>query len=273
MTAEAEIENVVSPLVSLRLTVSNAPWRLGPAWAVGAGLLAMGGSLSGSALPLRVVGAACLADLAWGVLWSPHAAGSGRFFLPPLPFVSCDSPLARGLRELSRMTRGMRWQELATALAIIIGLSLLLGWQALALSGLAVAVAFGAAGREASRGPAHLLRMVLMFGLPWALGMSVGASATGVNWTRAMMLGSAWMLVVWGQVRSNGRLHWLVWMGQGSVLAVLAWFRVPWAALLVAALLATPTVWMAAQGGSRAVIAKCAPWWWIAMWVSAIGMR
>ena len=57
------------PLIGLGRSVSPGVWRIGPAWAVLAGALASGAPLLGNAVPLRLVGAAILADSAWGVLW------------------------------------------------------------------------------------------------------------------------------------------------------------------------------------------------------------
>ena len=107
------------PLIGLRIAASPYLWRLGPAWAVVAGVIAGGAPLLDGAGLLRLLGAVVLADSAWGAVWGP-VAGTGadgrgpsvdakRTDGWPLPYM-CPGGPADSLRA---MIPGARWHDLA----------------------------------------------------------------------------------------------------------------------------------------------------------------
>lgn len=278
------------PLIGLGISVGSGVWRIGPAWAVFAGALASGAPLLGDAMPLRLVGAAILADSVWGVLWRltaaddaeplSRASGGDR-----LPYFQPQSPAGRAFGMLHDIAPGASWRELMAALALTGVLSLLLGAPALALSALAYAVIMWAwiLGR-AEKQPA-VCDALLNIGLPWLLGMLLTREASQLPSSvppllPGVMLGSAFTALQWGARRtylSNGSRTFAVWFGQAAVVVVLAGLEQPWALVLVAALLLPPAMWLwrsrAMASGVEGVLCLSAPWWLAGMLISAVALR
>ena len=278
------------PLIGLGVSVGPGVWRIGPAWAVLAGALASGAPLLGDAMPLRLVGAAILADSAWGVLWRLTAADDAdrsnqRAADDHLPYFQPQSPAGRALGMLHDMAPGASWRELTTALVLSGILGLLLGVPALVLSVVAYAVilwawALGRAGKE----PA-VCDALLNVGLPWLLGLLLVRDA--VQWQVAapmllpgLVLGVAFTTLQWGARRaylSNGSRMVAVWLGQAAVLLALIGVEQPWVLVLVAVLSLPPAMWLwrsraLAMGVERA-LRQGNPWWLAAMLLSAAALR
>ena len=278
------------PLIGLSVSIGPSVWRIGPAWAVLAGALASGVPLLGDDMPLRLVGAAILADSVWGVLWRLTAADDTERLDKSagddhLPYFQPQSPAGRALGMLHDIAPGVSWRELMAALVLTGVLGLLLGVSTLVLSVVTYAVilwawALGRAGKQ----PA-LCDALLSVGLPWLLGLLLARDA--VQWPVAMplllpgvVMGVAFTTLQWGAHRaylSLGSRMFVVWLGQAAVVVALIGLDQPWALVLVVALLLPPAMWLwrsraLAMGVDRA-LRQSGPWWLAAMLLSAVALR
>jgi len=278
------------PLIGLSISVDPGVWRIGPAWAVLAGALASGAPLFGDAVPLRLVGAAILADSVWGVLWRLTAANdadrSNQLAEDEhLPYFQPHSPAGRALGMLRDIAPGASWRELTTALVLTGVLGLLLGVSALVLSAVAyVVILWGWALGHAGKQPAAC-DALLNVGFPWLLGAVLVRDAA--QWSGAapvllpgVVMGVAFTTLQWGTRRaylSNGSRVFAVWLGQAAVLLALIGSGQPWALGLVAALFLPPAMWLwrsSAMGmGVERVLRQSGPWWLAAMLLSAVALR
>jgi hypothetical protein len=280
------------PLIGLSVSVDPVVWRIGPAWAVLAGALASGAPLLGDAVPLRLVGAAILADSAWGVLWRLTAADDADRAnqvaeADHLPYFRPQSPAGRVLGMLRNIAPGASWRELTIALVLTGVLGLLLGALALALSAVAYVVivwawALGRAGKQ----PA-ICDALLNVGLPWLLGLILARDA--LQWSGivsvplpGIVMGLAFTTLQWGARRaylSNGSRMFAIWFGETAVLLALIAVEQPWMWILMitAALFLPPAMWLwrssvMAEGVERA-LRQSGPWWLAAMLLSAVALR
>lgn len=241
----------------MRLAVSRAVFRLGPAWSVVAGAIAIGVLRPEAPGLLRVLTAAVLVDLAWGAIRQviPIAPAAASPAMPTvqvapavgvLPFAQPDAPLARWLAALTpaypldlifdraadapvstpQVTSGA-WQGVLVISGLALVLSLLLGWPAVVLTLVALATIWMAAatGRRGEfPGLAHAL---LDVGWPWLLGMSLAAGelagADGSAYWAAvrpgLLLAGAFTMLQWGMYRGR---H--IAQVQPEATPVLAWF-------------------------------------------------
>jgi len=255
-----------------------------------AGALASGAPLLGDAVPLRLVGAAILADSAWGVLWrltaadeadrSNRLAEDGR-----LPYFQPQSPAGRALGMLRDIAPGASLREVTTALVLTGVLGLLLGVSAVVLSVVALAVILWAwALSRAGKQPA-ICDALLNVGLPWMLGWTLARYALQWSDTAPVLLpaaavGVAFTALQWGTRRaylSNGGRMFAAWLGQAAVLLALIGIEQSWVLVLAAALFLLPAMWLwrsraMAMGVERA-LQQSGPWWLAAMLLSAIALR
>lgn len=185
----------------MRLSVSRAVLRLGPAWSVVAGAVAVGALRPDAGALLRVLTAAILADLAWGAIrqtipvnvTADHVAVAAQDVQPPsaaapavgfLPYAQAGAPLARWLVALTpaqpvdvvlraggALTGAWQGVLIVTVLAFV--LSLLLGWPALLLTGCALATIWLAAALARRGDQPALAHACLDSAWPWLLGMSL----------------------------------------------------------------------------------------------------
>lgn len=261
------------PLVRLHIVPSRLLWRIGPAWAVLAGALVAGAPLLAADALFRLTAAAVLADLLWGALRqsgpAPQSGQAAAQSAPAaLPYARPDAPLAAFLTGLSgHQADPLRapWQGLLLSLALIGGLSVLLGPAAMLLSVAALLVWGG----WRVLGGAAFGDAVLDVALPWLLGASLAGRAA-FAWP-VWALAGAFTLLQWGALRAQGGRAALGWLGQGAVLAVLIALRQPWALASVAMLLAPATWWLAAR--RPGALAYALPWWWGAMMIAALTTR
>jgi hypothetical protein len=278
------------PLIGLGVFVGPGVWRIGPAWAVLAGALASGAPLLGDVVPLRLVGAALLADSAWGVLWRLTAADDGE--RPHqlaeddhLPYFQPQSPAGRALGMLHDIAPGASWRDLTTALVLTGVLSLLLGVPALVLSVVAYAVALWAWALARSGKQPAACDALLNVGLPWLLGLVLARDAMQWGGTAhvaipGVVMGVAFTTLQWGTRRaylSDGSRMFAVWLGQAAVLLALISVEQPWALVLVAGLLLPPAMWLwrsrALATGVERALRQSGPWWLAAMLLSAVALR
>lgn len=304
------------PLVQMRLAVSRAVFRLGPAWSVVAGAIAVGALRPEAPGLLRVLTAAVLADLAWGAIRQviPIVPAAASLAMPTaqvaptagvLPFARPDAPLARWLAALTpaypldstfggaadarvptpQVLSGA-WQGVLVISGLALILSMLLGWPAVALTLVALATIWVAAATGRRGEFPALAHALLDVGWPWFLGMSLAAGELagaegGANWTvvrPGLLLAAAFTVLQWGMYRGRhaaqvqpGGTPVLAWFGQFGVLALLIVMRSPWAVACVAALLATPSIWLARM--RPGTWAGAMPWWWAASFVAAFAVR
>lgn len=271
----------VGPVIRLRVSLLRSPWRMGPAWAVLAGALAGGVSLHDSGTLLGLIGSIILADSAWGGLWRLTPAGSSAPGIgdPVLhwPYAQPDAPAARALRSLGRIVPGATAQELAAAVLLTGGLSLLLGMPALLLSLLAVATAMAAWVLADHGGKPALAYALLAVGLPWLLGAILAAGGRAVWPANGLVLAAAFTVLQWGIYRAYLSAHgstWAAWLGQCVVLLVLIGLRQPGVTAIVAALFLLPSWCLLRPAGDRAqALAAGAPWWWAAALLAAVVIR
>ena len=278
------------PLIGFGISIGPGVWRIGPAWAVLAGALASGAPLLGDAMPLRLVGAAILADSVWGVLWRLTAADDADRANQlaedeRLPYFQPQSPAGRALGMLHDIAPGASWRELMAALALTGVLSLLLGVPALVLSILAYAVILWAwALGRADKQPA-VCDALLNVGLPWLLGLLLARDAFQLPVTMPPLLpgvtmGVAFTALQWGARRaylSEGSRTFAAWFGQAAVLVALVGLEQPWVLVLVAALLLPPAMWLwrsrVMASGVEEALRQSGPWWLAGMLLSAVALR
>lgn len=254
------------------------------------------------ATPLRLIGAAVLADSLWGLLWRLMAADAGTLSAEPmaaplLPYYQARSPAGGALRLIRHMIAGGSWHELFVALASAALLSLLLGLPALVLTIIAWAT-MGWAWLlvQSGRRPAAC-DALLNVGWPWLLGWSLlvfspsllapfppsplaSPPKLGEGLGPGWELGLAFTLLQWGARRadlSDGRRMAAIWLGQASVLAVLIG-RQQIAALALSVLLLVPSWWHLCRAARhetdlKDALARSHPWWLTAMLLSAFLLR
>lgn len=288
----------VGPLIGLRIWIGPGIWRIGPAWAVLAGALTSGAALSADAMPLRLVGAALLADSMWGVLWRMTALAPATQADPPaetigLPYYRQTSPAGRFLRPLQRISGGAGWPELFASLAAALILGLLLGAPALILTAAAWAITLWSwlliqAGRRPAAGDA-----LLNVGLPWLLGWAIATPAIPVaaaqlldgvheplrsmNAPSGLLLGLAFVIQEWGIRRTSlaqGQRLIGFWVGQAAVPVALIGLHQAPIVIVVAALL-LPGAWLFWRVGRGQValavaLSHSGPWRLAAMLTAAL---
>ncbi len=222
----------------MRLAVSRAVFRLGPAWSVVAGAIAVGALRPEAPGLLRVLTAAVLADLAWGAIRQviPIVPVAASLAMPTaqvaptvgmLPFARPDAPLARWLAALTpayplgstfggaadaqvptpQVSSGA-WQGVLVISGLALVLSLLLGWPAVALTLVALATIWVAAATGRRGEFPALAHALLDVGWAWLLGMSLVAGELagaegGANWTvvrPGLLLAAAFTVLQVGHV-------------------------------------------------------------------------
>lgn len=268
-------------LVQLRIAPGRMICRIGPAWAVLAGAVAVGVPLSAADVLLRLAAAVVLADLLWGVLRRvipdrPSPDGTTVRRLPSVPYGHPDAPLTRFLQAVGtgEQAAAVPWLGWVSGLVFALALSLLLGVYALALTFLAVAVML-LARALALRGSRPALCLALLdVALPGLLGaMLVWPKAGAGPW---LGLALAFTLLQWGWHRarlSAGLRPVGVWVGQVAVLAMLILLQQPAACVVCALLFAPPMWWLARRLEVGVALLRGLPWWWAALLLTAWVVR
>ncbi len=271
------------PLVRLHVTLSRAPWRIAPAWAVLAGALAVGSPVSQPAFALRVVAAVVLGDMAWGLLrrsWVTSVISASADPAPRVefPYSQDDAPLSRALRALTLI--GLTWHGALAGLIVLLGGGLLIGLPAVALS--VVAVFIGVQSwSTARRGVTPAVSMALLdVLLPWLLGMfAVGWACADapLRWP-PLFVALGFTVLQWAMLHAAtsraGQRSLANEIGIIAVLSVLVALRMPWAAAVVAVLLAPVAYWFHADEHDGGSISACSgPWALLAILVAALALR
>lgn len=288
----------VGPLIGLRIRIRSGIWRIGPAWAVLAGAMASDAALLADATPLRLVGAALLADAMWGALWrmtalAPAAQDDPAPELVRVPYYQQMSPAGRFLRQLRHLSGDADWPELVASIAAALILGALLGVPALILTIAAWAITLwgwflARAGRRSA-----VCDALLNVGLPWLLGFAImmpTLPTSGGPWLDGgpglspavkalpgLLLGLAFSIQEWGIRRaclSAGRRQIGLWLGMAAVPAMLIGLHQTPIVILTAVLL-LPGAWLCwratrLQGGVHAALARSGPWRLAAMLTAAM---
>lgn len=274
------------PLVRLHVSLSRAPWRIAPAWAVLAGALAVGSPDPQPALALRVAAAVVLGDIAWGLLRRSEATGAviadaAQMRRAELPYSKDDAPLSRALRALA--LNGVTWHGLLASFIFLLGGGFLIGLPALTLS--MVAVLIGIVSRSSTRrGVAPALSMALLdVLLPWLLGMFAVGWRLGdvVSRWPPLLVALGFTILQWSTVQAaasrTGRRSLAVGTGIAAVLGILFALHMPWTAAAVAVLLAPVVNWFHDAEREDASVSVCSaragPWALISLFVAALSLR
>jgi hypothetical protein len=264
--------------MGMRIWLSRSPWRLGAAWAAIAGALASGGltwqGLDWIHLALLVF----LTDPVWGGVWSvwvERQRGIGEevhdpVTRPPVPYLRPGSPAARLLGWMGAdQTLVVTWRLGFPALLTAILISLILGWQALSATGVALILCFvGWIARRLYGLPGLWAQALLTIGLPWILGhvmytplrpLAGGLALAFVLWQRAALGIQGGERCAW----------WLLGMAQVGAAATLVVARHPMGVAGLA-LMAMPVWWIrAAQEVEPSMaLARSQVWWWLALLLS-----
>lgn len=274
------------PLVRLHISLSRAPWRIAPAWAVLAGALAVGSPVSQPALAFRLVAAVVLGDMAWGLVRRSAATGvvtadAAQLRRVGLPYSEDDAPLSYFLRVLA--SSGVTWHGLLAGIVFLIGGGLLIGPPAVTLSLLAVLIG-ALSWSSAKRGVTPAVSMALLdVLLPWLLGMFAVGWSYGDASSRwpPLLVALSFTVLQWSTVhattRETGRRGLAMGAGALAVFGTLVALRLPWAAAAVAVLLAPVAYWfldVERKGGSvSAFSVRAGPWVLISLFVAALSLR
>jgi hypothetical protein len=277
------------PLVDVRLVLARNPWRIGPAWAVLGGALAVGAPLWGDGSLLRLLAAILLAELAWGAFFRLCLAGgsSAETTRAVLPYAQPGAPVAQLAGALAgRAVDGALrpgWYDLGVGLLLAGVLGAVLGRTALLLSGVALLLGLGA-WLLASRGaPAVFFAALMGVALPWMLGVGLAGDAMqrpGMPAWGVLLMGTAFALLKWGALRAgapDGRRHGVLWVGQAAVIAVGMALHLPWLVAIIGGLFLAPALRLGRHTetpeGLINRMEQCEPWWWAAMLVASIALR
>jgi hypothetical protein len=284
--------------VRLDAVLQTSRLGLGPGWAVVCGVMASG-RFTWSGRGLLLAGLAIfLADGVWATLWAAivetnWAAMAARWHASPpplrqsrLPYVQSGAPGDRAARWLAHLASwwqadlqplaGSTVSSSLIGLALGSGLSVILGWPTLALSGAALAlIQIGLVVNRASGQPVPVVKAILQIGLAWLAGhVAFGP----LSWLSVFMAAAftttyAGGLSLLEQPGGLAAWRWPQW----AAAALLFITRHPLAALTLlftsfAQLLLEPALTKQARDGAW-FIASSQAWLMIAMAIAALTIR
>ncbi len=280
-------------LIRINIPTRDRSLWLGPAWSVICGLIASGSIVwQGQALLVSIL-AVLLADGFWATVWwtlieidwtdmlarwpeveighTPHA----------LPFTRSGSAADRLLNWLARSRAWLRsivWPERGSAILstlVAIGLaiifSILIGWQALALSLAALALTqLALLTRKLSASIVSIIHGLLAVGLAWLLGHAAFNQITYLSLGMALLFSISYSGVIEVIRLEKSTRRWL--LPQVLIVAILAVLQMPIAAFALIAVLVAQSLLSTVMHGS--LFARSAQWWlMIAMLIAALAIR
>lgn len=234
---------------------------------------------------MRVVAAVVLGDMAWGLLRRSGSSGAiiahaGQMQRVNLPYSQEDAPLSRSFRALT--LNGMTWQGVLAGLGFALGGGLLIGIPAVVLSvlaGLLTVMAWASTRRGGTSAAYAALLDVL---LPWLLGMAaVGWAHTDFPRWQPFVVALGFTVLQWGMLcavayPTRGQTAALR-TGVLAVFCELVALRMPWAAAVVAVLLAPLVYWFGDVEREDNLLplrlTRAGPWVLVALFVSALALR
>jgi hypothetical protein len=280
-------------LIRLNIPTRDRALWLGPAWAALCGLIASGAIVWRGQSLLFAILTILLADGIWATLWWTLVETSWSEVLArwnsitidhparSLPFTRSGSPADRVLRMLNRSIVWLRsevWPQLGSSILtglVSIGLgvilSIIIGWQALALSLAAFAlIQLALLVRRVRPGAVSILHGLLDVGLAWLLAHAVFTSVTAISFLIAILFSFAYSGVIEVIRHEKSTRRWLI--PQLLIIILLAFLQQPLAAFALAAVISAQALLATVLSGPR--FARSAHGWlMIAMIIAAIAVR
>lgn len=290
-------------LIRLNIPTRQRALWIGPAWAVISGLVASGVFVWTGQTLLFAILAVLLADGLWATLWwtlvetswtevmargretDADASGNGKsaYYQPTrwLPFTQAGSAADRSMRWLNHSIVWLRsevWPQLGSTILtglVSIGLgiivSIIIGWQALALSLAAFAlIQLALLTRKIRLGATSILHGLLDVGLAWLLGQAVFNQIDLLSVVIAILFSIAYSGVIEVIHHEKSTRRWL--LPQVLVIMILTMLQLPLAAFALTVVVIAQALLATVLHGP--LFARSAQWWlMIAMLVAAIAIR
>ena len=280
-------------LIRLNIPTRDRALWLGPAWAVICGLIASGAIVWRGQSLLFAILTILLADGIWATLWWTLVETQWSEIFArwkeieidhptrSLPFTQSGSPADRALRALARSSIWLRsevWPQRGSSILtglVSIGLgiivSILIGWQALALSLAAFAlIQLALFMRKIRAGSTSILHGLLAVGLAWLLGHAAFSQINLLSFAIAILFSVAYSGTIEILRHEKPSRGWLI--PQLLIIILLAILQQPVAAFALTAVLSAQALLATVLSGPR--FAQSAQWWlMIAMIIAAIAVR
>ncbi len=280
-------------LIRLHIPTRERALWLGPAWAVICGLAASGTfAWRGHDLLFGVL-AVLLADGIWATVWwtlvettwsDVFARWSGASIDRPvrsLPFTQPGSAADRAQHWLSRTigwSRSELWPQLGSSVltAIVsiglgVVLSIIIGWQALALSLAAFAlIQIALLARRVRRGVVPTMHGLLDIGLAWTLGHAALNDVSLTSFALAILFSFAYSGAIEIIQHEKSARRWLI--PQLLVVIVLIVLQHPLAAFALIAVLVAQALLATVLGG-HAFARSAQGWLMLSMLIAALAIR
>ena len=262
---------------------------LTPAWAVLCGILASGAFLWTGRDVLIALLAVVIADGMWATQWWGLVETDWRQLFADwktIPVERAGRPLALRGSPADRSQHGLArlrvwWQTIGReqagmplfsacfALALGILLSVVIGWQAVALTLAAFALTQIALLVQLQVRSPHWLHGFVAVGLPWVLGHATFGALTLLSIVAAVLFSWSYAALL---ALAQGAVPRLWLLPQMMLLVVLIWLQQPIAVLAALTLLAAQA--LLATVMHRLDFARAAQWWlMLTMLVVALGIR
>ena len=283
-------------LIRLNIPTRQRALWIGPAWAVISGLVASGVFVWTGQTLLFAILAVLLADGLWATLWWTLVETSWTEVLARwreidtgasgqptrlLPFTQAGSAADRSLHWLNHSIVWLRsevWPQLGSTILtglVSIGLgiivSIIIGWQALALSLAAFAmIQLALLTRKIRLGATSILHGLLDVGLAWLLGQAAFNQIDLLSVGIAILFSIAYSGVIEVIHHEKSTRRWL--LPQVLVIIILTMLQLPLAAFALTVAVITQALLATVLHGP--LFARSAQWWlMIAMLVAAIAIR
>jgi hypothetical protein len=280
-------------LIRLHIPTRERALWLGPAWAVICGLVASGTFAWRGHDLLFAVLAVLLADGIWATVWWTLVETNWSDVFARWPNVSIDQPVRalpftqpgsaadRAQHWLSRSIvwfRSELWPQLGSSVltAIVsiglgIVLSIIIGWQALALSLAALAlIQIALLARRARRGAISIVHGLLDIGLAWTLGHAALNNVSLTSFVIAILFSFAYSGAIEIIQHEKSARRWLI--PQLLVIIVLIVLQHPLAAFALIAVLVAQALLSTVLGG-HAFARSAQGWLMLAMLIAALAIR
>jgi hypothetical protein len=280
-------------LIRLNIPTRDRALWIGPAWSVICGLIASGAIVWRGQSLLFAVLMILLADGIWATLWWTLVETEWSEVLArwqdieidqptrSLPFTQSGSPADRLLRWLEKSRvwlRSIVWPQHGSAILTGLGsiglgviVSIIIGWQALALSLAAFAlIQLALITRKIRAGSVSIIHGLLAVGLAWLLGHAAFAQINWLSFVIALLFSIAYSGVIEVIRLEKPVRRWLI--PQILIISLLAILQQPLAAFALISMLSAQALLATVLHGPR--FARSAQWWlMIAMLIAAIAVR
>jgi hypothetical protein len=280
-------------LIRLHIPTRERALWLGPAWAVICGLIAGGTFAWRGHDILFAVLAVLLADGIWGTLWWTLIETNWSEVFARWPEASIDQPTrslpftqpgSAAYRAQHWLNRSIVWfrsglwphlgSSVLTALVSIglgIVLSIIIGWQALALSLAAFAlIQIALLVRRVRRGAVSIIHGLLDVGLAWILGHAALSDVRLISFVIAILFSLAYSGAIEIIQHEKSARRWLI--PQLLIVIVLIVLQQPLAAFALITVLVAQALLSTILRGHT--FARSAQWWlMLSMLIAALAIR